>query len=53
MRIFNECDSPKLPFQIAAAEADYQRRIRELDSAMEKVDIIADPVANGVLNIRD
>ena len=53
MRIFKERDSPKLPFQIAAPEADYKRRFRELDSTMEKVDIIAEPVANGVLNIGD
>lgn len=39
--------------QIAVAEGDHKRRIRELDSAMEKVDIIAERVANGVLNIRD
>ena len=31
--------------QIAAAEADYARRIEELESAMERVDIIAEPVA--------
>ncbi len=37
--------------QIAAAEADYKRRTQELDSAMEKADIIAEPVAYGVLNI--
>ena len=33
--------------QIAAAEADYQRRTQELDSAMERADIIAEPVATG------
>ena len=39
--------------QIAAAEADYARRIEELESAMERVDIIAEPVAYGVLNIEE
>ena len=37
--------------QIAAAEADYARRIEELERAMERVDIIAEPVAYGVLDI--
>lgn len=35
--------------QIASAEADYARRIRELDSAKERADIITEPVAYGVL----
>ena len=39
--------------QITAAEADYARRIEELESAMERVDIIAELVAYGVLNIED
>ena len=39
--------------QIAAAEADYQRRTQELDSAMERADIIAEPVAYGVLTIEE
>ena len=39
--------------QIDSAEADYARRIKELDSAMEKADIIAEPVAYGVLNIEE
>ena len=39
--------------QIDSAEADYARRIKELDSAMEKADIIAEPVAYGILNIGD
>ena len=39
--------------QITVAEADYARRIEELESAMERVDIIAEPVAYGVLNIED
>ena len=37
--------------QIAAAEADYARRIQELDIAMERADITADPVAYGVLRV--
>ena len=39
--------------QIETAEADYQRRIQELDRAMERVDIITEPVAYGVLRIGD
>jgi hypothetical protein len=35
--------------QIDAAQADYERRVQELDRAMERVDIIAEPVAYGVL----
>ncbi len=37
--------------QIDRAQADYARRIQELDSAMEKADILAEPVAYGILNI--
>ena len=37
--------------QIETAEADYERRIQELDKAMERADILAEPVAYGVLNI--
>jgi len=37
--------------QIAAAEADYVRRIQKLDIAMERADITADPVAYGVIKI--
>lgn len=37
--------------QIAAAEADYARRIQELDIALEKADIVAGPVAYGVIHI--
>ena len=36
--------------QIDAAQADYERRIQELNRAMERADIIAEPVAYGVLN---
>ena len=39
--------------QIAAAEADFKRRTQELDSAMERADVIAEPVAYGILNIGD
>ena len=37
--------------QIAAAEADYARRIQDLDIAMERADITAEPVAYGVLHV--
>ena len=37
--------------QIAAAHADYDRRIQELDSAIQKVDVIAEPVTYGILTI--
>ena len=37
--------------QIAAAEADYERRVQELDAAMERTDIIAEPVAYGVIEL--
>ena len=37
--------------QIETAEADYERRIQELDKAMERADILAEPVAYGVLSI--
>ncbi|NLI08234.1 MAG: DEAD/DEAH box helicase [Thermotogaceae bacterium] len=37
--------------QISAAEADYARRIQELDIAMEKAEITAEPVAYGVIHI--
>ena len=36
--------------QITAAQADYERRLEELDRAMERADIVAEPVAYGVLN---
>ena len=38
-------------YQIANAEADYNRRIRELDEAMAKADITAQPVAYGILEV--
>ena len=37
--------------QIDAAEADYARRIQDLDIAMERADVLADPVAYGVINV--
>jgi len=37
--------------QIAAAEADYARRIQDLDIAMERADVTAGPVAYGVLRV--
>jgi hypothetical protein len=35
--------------QIDAAETDYARRVQELDIAVERADIVASPVAYGVL----
>jgi hypothetical protein len=37
--------------QISAAEADYGRRIQDLDIAMERADVIAEPVAYGVIHV--
>lgn len=37
--------------QVAAAEADYARRIQELDIALERADIVASPVAYGVIHV--
>ena len=37
--------------QIAAAEADYARHIQVLDIAMERADVIAEPVAYGIIHI--
>lgn len=37
--------------QIKRADADYNRRIQEIDIALEKADIIAEPVAYGTLTI--
>ena len=39
--------------QIKSATADYNRRIQELDNAMEKADVIAEPVAYGILTIEE
>ena len=37
--------------QIETAEADYERRVQELAESLERADIIAEPVAYGVLSI--
>jgi len=37
--------------QIASAEADYARRIQDLDIAMERADITAGPVAYGIIEV--
>ena len=37
--------------QISAAEADFARRIQDLDIAMERADITSEPVAYGVIKI--
>lgn len=37
--------------QIDAAESDYAKRIQDLDIALERVDIIASPIAYGVIHI--
>lgn len=37
--------------QITTAEADFARRIQDLDIAMERADVIAEPVAYGVIQI--
>ena len=37
--------------ELANAETDYRRRIREFDEAMEKADITAEPVAYGILEV--
>ena len=39
--------------QIGRAEADYNRRVEELDKAEEKVDIVAEPVTYGILDIEE
>ncbi len=39
--------------QIAAAEADYARRIQELEIAMERADVTAEPVAYGMINVEE
>ena len=38
-------------YQIANAEADYNRRSRELETAMERADITAEPVAYGIMEV--
>ena len=37
--------------QIATAESDYARRIQELDIALERADIVAGPVAYGLIHV--
>ena len=37
--------------QITSADADYARRIQEMDIAIERADIIAEPVAYGILHV--
>ena len=37
--------------QIDAAEADYARRIQDLDIAMEKAELTAEPIAYGLIRI--
>ncbi len=37
--------------QIATADADYARRIQDLDIAIERADVTAEPVAYGVLQV--
>lgn len=39
--------------QIASADSDYARHIQELDIAMERADVIAEPVAYGVILIME
>lgn len=39
--------------QIESAEADYARRIEELDMAIERADVVHEPVAYGVLTIEE
>ena len=39
--------------EIDTAQADYERRVRELEAAVEKADIIAEPVAYGVLSVEE
>ena len=39
--------------QINTAESDYARRVQELDISIERADIKADPVAYGVLNVKE
>ena len=39
--------------QIHSAEADYARRIENIGRAVESADVIAEPVAYGVLTIEE
>ena len=38
-------------YQITNAQADYNRRIQELEDAMAKADITAEPIAYGILKV--
>ena len=38
-------------YQIANSEVDYNRRIQELETAMERADITAEPIAYGILEV--
>lgn len=38
--------------QLATAEADYARRMQELEGVADRADIIAEPVAYGILDIK-
>jgi len=52
---FNQATDEKIrrmrQSQIDSAEADYARRIQELDIAMERADVTAGPVAYGVIQV--
>ena len=39
--------------ELANAETDYRRRIREFDEAMAKADITAEPVAYGIIEVEN
>ena len=39
--------------QIDAAEADYARHLQQLDIAAEQADVIASPVAYGVIRVTE
>ena len=39
------------PSQIAVAKADYKRCTQEVDSAMERADVVAGPVAFGLIYV--
>ena len=54
---FNQASNQKIQkmrrSQIAAAEADYARRIQELDIAMERAEVTTGPVAYGVIQVEE
>ena len=51
----SQVDDPNIQrmrtYQIANAEADYKRRIQELDAAMAKADVTTELVAYGILEV--